>query len=71
MCVPAHNCCNGKRETHTFMMSKQFSDVWRHTQPRTRARMYGDKREEDTAVVAVVDHHVMAEREGPPGVAVV
>ena len=33
--------------------------------------MYVDKREEDTAVVAVVAHHSTAEREGPPGLAVV
>ena len=34
--------------------------------------MYGDKREEDTAaVIVVVAHHSTAEREGPPGLAVV
>ena len=32
--------------------------------------MYGDKREEDTAVV-VVAHHSTAETGGPPGLAVV
>ena len=52
-------------------MSKKMAGVRRHTQPRTRARVYGDRREEYTAVVAVVAHHSKAEREGPPGLAVV
>ena len=48
-------------------MSKTRAGVWRHTQPKTRARMcMGDKREEGTAGAAVVveAHNSTAER-GP------
>ena len=78
------DCCNGKCETHTYMtMSRKMAGVWQHSQPRTRARMYGDKPEHDTAVVCsssssssssssrVVAHHSTAERKSPPGLAVV
>ena len=56
-----------------------MAGVWRQTQPKTRARMYGDKCEEDTAAAAVVvAHHTTPQRGpsrpgcgGPPGLAVV
>ena len=47
------------------MMGKTRAGVWRHTQRRTKARMCGDKREQDTAVVVVVARHSTAERALP------
>ena len=51
-----------------MIMCKAMAGVWRHTQPRTKERMYIDKREDTVVVVA---HHSTAERGGPPDLTVV